>query len=167
MTKLDLLPLKICYQCTSTLIAWHNFFEQCRVADDRLKEILSVTVKIDEVSIGVTILVYYSNTVLILVYFQNDDSYHDYSDDFHEDLEDDAPVADDPLVEAVLHELPVDDAQIPINPREEAILPEVSDSDTLIPAVSDGQIIVSNLHKYRIIITSQNVNLRSFFAGYL
>lgn len=50
VTEIDKLPLQICYQCASTLIAWHNLYEGCSVADKRLREILSIDEKLYQVS---------------------------------------------------------------------------------------------------------------------
>lgn len=50
ITETDKLPLQVCYQCASTLIAWHNLYEGCSVADKRLREILAVDEKLYHVS---------------------------------------------------------------------------------------------------------------------
>ncbi|KAK7602807.1 hypothetical protein V9T40_006781 [Parthenolecanium corni] len=103
VTKVDKLPLQICYQCTSTLIAWHNFFEQCRVADNRLREILSENEKFN----------------------QDDESCHDFADNFCDDFEDKATVdgktGDDTQKEAAPSESTVCDVQIM----------EISDNNTI------------------------------------
>ncbi len=39
ITEDDLLPSKICYQCASTLISWHELYYICKDVDLRMKEI--------------------------------------------------------------------------------------------------------------------------------
>ena len=39
VTETDTLPIHICYQCASTLIAWHDLVISCVEADKKLKEL--------------------------------------------------------------------------------------------------------------------------------
>lgn len=39
MTETDSLPQQMCYQCASTLIAWHDLVISCVEADKKLREL--------------------------------------------------------------------------------------------------------------------------------
>lgn len=48
MTASDALPLELCYQCASTIIAWDTLLRNCLEADKKLKQILEDSNKADE-----------------------------------------------------------------------------------------------------------------------
>jgi Zinc-finger associated domain (zf-AD). len=47
VTETDSLPQQMCYQCASTLIAWHDLVISCLEADKKLRE-LQVEEEVDD-----------------------------------------------------------------------------------------------------------------------